>query len=93
MNYDVTLISKATQSIERPLPPDVRAVGEHLGVSTSRSIELRQSVSAWLYRLAERVAPRPVRAEYDELFEAISTMLAEPACQVSPVNMASHQRC
>lgn len=90
MNYDVTLMSKATQSVDRPLPPDVCAVREHIGVAAPRSIELRQTVSAWLYRLAEGVAPRPARAECDALFESISVLLTDSVCEESPMKFASH---
>ena len=93
MNYDLTLMTKATQSVDRPLPPDVRAVREHIGAPISRSIELRTSVSAWLYRLSERVAPRPIRAEHDELFEAISALLTEPVCDGPRLKSASHGGC
>lgn len=93
MNYDLTLMTKATQSVDRPLPPGVRAVREHIGAPVSRSIELRQAVSAWLYRLAERVAPRPARAECDALFEAVSTLLTEPNCDGSRLKSTSHGGC
>ena len=93
MNYDLTLMTKATQSVDRPLPPDVRAARDHIGAPTPRSIELRQSVSVWLCRLAERVAPRPIRAEHDELFESISALLTEPICDGPRLKSASHGGC
>ena len=93
MNHDITLLSKASQPVARPLPPDIRDLREHIGTPAPRSIRLRQSISSWLYQLAERIAPRPARTEHDELFEAISALLAEPSCDLSPLNSASHGRC
>lgn len=54
---------------------------------------LRRSTSAWLIRLADRVDPRPAYTEREELFDAISALLAEPNCEVSPLNGASQGGC
>ena len=93
MNYDVTLLSRASQPAVRPLPADIARVEDHIGAPIARTIRLRQAASVWLHQLANRVAPRPVETECDELFDAISAMLSEPVCAVPALKSASHTRC
>jgi hypothetical protein len=93
MNYDVTLLSRASQPAVRPLPADIARVEDHVGVPIARTIRLRQAASACLHQLANRVAPRPLETECDELFEAISAMLSEPVCEVPALKTASQTRC
>jgi hypothetical protein len=93
MNYDVTLLSRVSQPAVRPLPADIARVEDHIGAPIARTIRLRQAASVWLHQLANRVAPRPVETECDELFDAISAMLSEPVCAVPALKTASHTRC
>ena len=37
-------------------------------------LRLRRATSAWLYRLAAQVDPRPARTERDELFDSIAAL-------------------
>lgn len=93
MNYDVTLLSRASQSVARLLPADITRLEDHIEPPIARAIRVRQAASDWLLHLAERVAPRPVESECDELFETISALLAEPVCEVLASKTASHARC
>lgn len=93
MHYDVTLIKHASRPVARPLPPDIRELREHRGVGEARMMQLRRSLSAGLYRMAERIAPRPMRNERDELFEAISALLSEPKCEAPMLKTTSQGRC
>jgi hypothetical protein len=93
MHYDVTLITHASRPVSRPLPPDVRELRDHLEAREPRMLQLRRSLSAGLIRLAERVDPRPARTERDELFDAISALLAEPKCEAPRLETASHRGC
>ncbi len=93
MNYDSTLMSKAGVIPKRAVLPDGFDPREHLGEPIARSIRWRLACSAWLYRLADRIAPRPARTEHDELFEAIAALLAEPECGFSRLESASHRGC
>ena len=93
MNYDVTLLSRANQPTVRPLPVDIVRMEDHVGIPIARTIRVRQAASAWLHQLANRVAPRPIEPECEELFGAIAAMLSEPVCEVSALKTASHQRC
>jgi hypothetical protein len=93
MNYDVTLLSRAGQPTMRPLPTDIARVADHIGTPVARTIRWRQGASVWLHQLANRVAPRPVETECDDLFEAISALLAEPKNELSTLNSISHRGC
>lgn len=93
MQHDFLLTSMASRRVERSLPPDVRELRDHLEAREPRMTRLRRSTSAWLIRLADRVDPRPAYTEREELFDAISALLAEPNCEVSPLNGASQGGC
>ena len=93
MNYDITLMRKTSAIPMRAVLPDGLDPREHVGERSARSLRWRQSCSAWLYRLANRIAPCPVRTEHDELFEAIAALLAEPECGFSRLESASHRGC
>lgn len=93
MQHDFTLTTLASRSVERALPPDVRELRDHIGMREPRVVRLRRATSAWLYRLAAQVDPRQDRTERDELFDAISALLAEPVCTTLRPETTSHQRC
>jgi hypothetical protein len=93
MQYDVTLATHANRPVSRPLPPDVRDLREHIGTREPRILRLRRSLSMELFRLAERIDPRPARTQEDELFDAISALLAEPKCEIPRLQTTSHQGC
>ena len=93
MHYDVTLTTHASRPVSRPLPPDVRELRDHIGAREPHMRQLRRTLSAGLVRLAERVDPRPVRTERDELFDAISALLAEPKCEAPRLETASQRGC
>jgi hypothetical protein len=93
MNYDVTLLSRANQPTARSLPVDIVRMEDHMGIPIARTIRVRQTASAWLHQLANRVASRPIEPECEELFGAIAAMLSEPVCEDSALKTASHQRC
>jgi hypothetical protein len=93
MNYDITLISKASVIPARTAMPDHPHPRERRGQPVARSIQLRRSCSAWLYRLAARIAPRPAGTDHDELFAAIATLLAEPQSERSTLNATSQRGC
>ena len=93
MQHDFTLTTMASRHVSRPLPPDVRELRDHIGIREPRMVQLRRSLSTGLYRMAERVDPRPARTERDELFDAISALLAEPKCAAPRLETASHSGC
>lgn len=93
MQYDVTLTTHASRPVSRPLPPDVRALRDHMGNREPRVMQLRRSLSAGLFRLGARVDPRPVRTEREELFDAISALLSEPKCEAARMETASQRGC
>lgn len=93
MNHDFTLLSMANRNTPKALPPDILNPREHIGDPAPRAIRLRRQTSGWLYRLAERIAPRPARAEPDELFAAIAVLLAEPISGCARLEAASQQSC
>ncbi len=93
MQHDFTLTTLANRSVERALPPDVRELRDHIGIREPRALRLRRATSAWLYRLAAQIDPRPARTDHDELFDSISALLAEPQCGAPRLKTASQQRC
>jgi hypothetical protein len=93
MQHDFTLTTLASRSVERGLPPDVRELRDHIGVREPHMLRLRRATSAWLYRLAAQVDPRPARTECDELFDSIAALLAEPKCEAPRLKTASQQSC
>ncbi len=93
MQNDFTLTTLASRQTERQLPPDVRDLRDHIGIREPRTLRLRRTTSTWLFRMAAQVDPRPARTERDELFDAISSLLAEPKCEAPRLEMASHRGC
>jgi hypothetical protein len=93
MQHDFTMLNLASRHASRPLPPDIRELREHIGAREPRMTQLRRVASGWLYQAAERMAPRPTRAEREELFDAISVLLAEPKCEVPTLESVSHRGC
>jgi len=93
MQNDFTLTTLASRPVVHALPPDVRELRDHIGIRERRTLRLRRVTSAWLYRMAAQVDPRPVRTERDELFDAISALLAEPKCETPRLETASQRGC
>jgi hypothetical protein len=93
MQNDFTLTTLASRPVVHTLPPDIRELRDHIGIREPRALRVRRATSAWLYRMAAQVDPRPVRTERDELFDAISTLLSEPKCEAPRLKTASHQGC
>ena len=93
MQNDFTLTTLASRPVLHALPPDVRELRDHIDVREPRSLRLRRATSAWLYRLAAQVDPQLVRTERDDLFDAISALLAEPKCEAPRLESASQRGC
>lgn len=93
MNHDFTLTTLASRPVVTALPPDIRELNDHIGGREPRMLRLRRATSAWLYRLAVQVDPRPARTERDDLFDSIAALLTESKCEGSKLETASQRSC